>query len=97
MSDTATLAHCRVLPPGKLNGMIPETLSINSYSFMMQLQLFPPMLHGNKHVAVLQSYKLWRPKNKISLAAIIIIISGFGIYGAAVVPDSFSMNSCLTG
>ena len=35
----------------------------------------------------------------------IIIISGFGIYGAAVVPDSgvgnashsFSMNSCLTG
>ena len=34
-----------------------------------------------------------------------IIISGFGIYGAAVVPDSgvgnashsFSMNSCLTG
>ena len=36
---------------------------------------------------------------------IIIIISDFGIYGAAIVPDSgvgntshsFSMNSCLTG
>ena len=55
--------HCRVLPPGELNGAIPELLPVYSDRFVaIFLTLFPEMLAianklGNKAIhTALQSY-----------------------------------------
>jgi len=42
--------HCRVLPPGELNSMIPISLLIFRESFMTTVAtVLPRCCHGNKH------------------------------------------------
>ena len=51
-SDTANIAlhsHCRVLPPGKFNDIIPEPLPIYSEGFMAISLPFSVMVLTNNH------------------------------------------------